>query len=352
MVKILQVLAQARNGSGKSKQARSSKNKTPGLLTERVIPVPANLITTSTGMAPTANRRRRRRAGKRAAFTGPAQAWLKTLADPFEYAGVRTGFGCMIPTGLQALYQRGSFAANADGSFTCGCHAAASAGNFFWTSNAGAAATPVYTGLTAIGMTALTGSYSVGRVVSFGLRVRVLQAMTAAPGVMAGFANPILDNQNLFNFTTTPTATLTVPNAHLAYGNETVQVLWRPRGAEDFVFSPLNNATGPCFGSGQLIVSGTGYPAGATVFFETVLHVECVPSTQAGSADISDTADGWMQTAFTTLSDAYNFMTSLPPEVTSTVQTMFGLNAAAARGVRGTGRSTNTGLTIQEAKEF
>jgi len=352
MVKILEVLATNHGKKSKRAAKRSKRGGAQSPPSQGLVSIPAGVITTSSGVVTAPSRRGRGRARDRPRLRGATLAWLKTLGDPFEFPGVRTGFGCMAPTGLQAMYARGSFSANADGSFSVGAHSGACTSGFAFTSSAGATTSPSWTGITATGATALTGSYSIGRVVSFGLRVRVLQAMTAAPGVMAGAYIPVLDSQNAFGITVTPTNMLTIANTHLAYGNETMQVLWRPRGPEDFIFYPLNNPTGVCISSGDLCVQGTGFPASATVFYEAVCHIEAQASTQSGSADVSDTGVGWIQTAFNTLSEAANLMSSLPPEVTSTIQSVFGFNSPSVRGLRGVYRSTNPGFSIQEMKEF
>lgn len=283
--------------------------------------------------------------------TQPVAAYRRTLEDPFEYPGVKLGFGTMTPTTLGALYVRQSFTANADGSFEICVHPNAAANGFAFTSNSGAATTPTWTGNSASNGTAVTSAFTVGRVVSMGLRARVLQAQTAAPGILAGYANQSIEVGNTPLLATTPNGFYGIPNVHLAYGSETIEVLWRPRGPEDFDFASMGVTTAGCFGSGGLYVSGTGFPASVTVFYEAILHFEAQLGTPSISnpSDISDAGYGSLGNLFDTVAAAGRIIASLGPEVRSTIQQSFGLNA----GLRGIFSGSRTGqVTIEEMKEF
>jgi len=279
-----------------------------------------------------------------------SQMYRATLEDPFENPGVRLGFGCMTPTALGAMYLRSSLTASTDGSFEIAAHPNAGAGGFVFTSAPAAGVSPVWTAVAASNSSAVTSAFSVARVVSFGLRVRVLQAQTAAPGVLVGYASAATEIGNAPSVNGAPNTFTNIPNAHLAYGGETIEVLWRPRGPEDFDFASLASTTGTCFGSGGLYVTGTGFPTNATVFFEAILHFEAQTNfSGAGNpSDITDQGYGGSG-LFDTVAAAARIVSTLGPEIRSTIQQVFGLNS----GLRGVYSGSRTGqVTIEEMKEF
>jgi len=253
-------------------------------------------------------------------------AYLKTINDPFEYPGVHLGFGCMVPTVLSFAYARGSFAANADGSFIVGAQPAiGTSGNFTGGSNSGATSAVTY-GYGVCSNATNLGIFSYARVISGGLRVRVGQAMTAAPGVMVGFSASTGASATLSS-TNTPTQCLNLPQAQMAWGNETVQVTWRPRDANDFDFQLIGNTP---VSSGELYVAGTGFPASVTVFYEAVFHLEVFTTFTSGIVDPGNASSSYTP-GFDTLQNLAKTLYESGPQIISTAQEVFGLNSKFGR---------------------
>lgn len=218
------------------------------------------------------------------------RAYIDTLNDPFEYPGVHLGFGCLVPTVLAFAYARGSFAANATN----------------------------------------LSSFNYARVVSGGLRVRVGQALTAAPGMMVGFAASTAPSTTLSS-SNTPTQCINLPQAEIAWGSETMQVLWRPRDSGDFDFGPLGTTPNA---SGEMYVSGTGFPASVTVFYEAVFHIECFTTFLAGTVDQGN-LDSGVAGGFDTLQALAKIVKRYgAPVVASTIQQAFGLNSKFGKQTR------------------
>jgi len=258
------------------------------------------------------------------------RAYIDTLNDPFEYPGVHLGFGCLVPTVLAFAYARGSFAANADGSFIVGAQPAlGTSGNFTGGSNSGATAAVTY-GYGASANATNLSSFNYARVVSGGLRVRVGQALTAAPGMMVGFAASTAPSTTLSS-SNTPTQCINLPQAEIAWGSETMQVLWRPRDSGDFDFGPLGTTPNA---SGEMYVSGTGFPASVTVFYEAVFHIECFTTFLAGTVDQGN-LDSGVAGGFDTLQALAKIVKRYgAPVVASTIQQAFGLNSKFGKQTR------------------
>jgi len=268
------------------------------------------------------------------------QDYINTINDPFEYGGVHLGFGCLVPSVLAFAYSRGSFAANADGSFMVGTMPAlGTTGNFTGGSNSGATAAVTWGYGTAANNSNLA-IFSLARVISGGLRVRVGMAQTAAPGVMVGWLSSATASTTL-STANTPTQALNLPQGQLAWGSETVQVGWRPRDVADFDFQTIGTTPNS---SGQLYVAGTGFPASVTVYYEAIYHIECMTTTTAG---VNDPGIGSStESGFDTLQALAKVLKHASPEVTSTIQQVFNLNSKFGKNLA---RSARNGFMTLDA---
>jgi hypothetical protein len=170
--------------------------------------------------------------------------------------------------------------------------------------------TPQWTSVNTINQAAITGQFGQGRTIAMGIRVFPMIPATSPPGMVSLGLVPSAGNvSNLTVAMAQSTATLfNLPSQsiHMASGGCTgaLEVLWRPEDVSDWeldrnqsmanpgivssgVFTAYNDI-GPYF-----IIAGLGLPAGTSIWFELVMHLEC---TQANSTGSSATADLESQT--------------------------------------------------------
>lgn len=218
--------------------------------------------------------RKRATKGSNASLCTPE--YIASLCDPFEHSGTKLGWGTLIPTRVEQAYLRGTTTANADG--TLALAAAPSAKGMLYVGNSGGAA-GFGSNVDASDLTAITGNFTDGRVISLGIRAFPSIAATAAPGYVYAGALPGMTNNTLAACTT---ADLTAfPTSHMSIGYDGACATGRPVDPSSFLFSPLivNGSGWPSTTTTVIpfsipYIAFQGLPAGATVAYEVVLNFE------------------------------------------------------------------------------
>jgi hypothetical protein len=219
--------------------------------------------------------------------------YVKTLSDPFQYPGVKLGWGCMTSTSLVQAYTRGITAANADGSLALLLYPNVQI--IIDVANAGAAVsfTTAAMNIGAADYQAIEANYSAARVVSGGIRSKPLIAMTSIPGQAysgALTATPVVQ----LALTPTDLASTNTTQVGSAYGG--VGATLRPYQPSSFDFHEEVVGTSQDWNSGanaNEVIPYTlaynvflGLPASANVEFEAVLNLECLPLEKHNGANV------------------------------------------------------------------
>lgn len=215
-------------------------------------------------------------------------AYTTVLNDPFNNPGVPLGFGCMIETTPAMAYIRGSYTGNADGSFTI--ESLPFPDRLLATSASGVSTNPVYAYTASSNSAALYNTFNIGRVVAWGLRLRVLQPATAAPGILTGAVFNTAANAGIV---IQPGNAAALPQSHEAYGTEVMEVLYRPTDPLDFSFGAISSGNNVALCNAVLHISGTGFPASSVVAYEIVMHLEAYSTTDASPADEAASTSSW-----------------------------------------------------------
>jgi len=296
--------------------------------------VDARLANPTTGVK--SKRRPARGLRNNASANAITSDYLSTLNNPFEYPGVRMGFGCLIPTQLTMAYVKGTLSPNADGSFRIvGVPWNSASGSFNgsvgFTSVTGVNTAPTYLPLVSANLTQMVANFNLARVISGGVRVSVKYPATSTPGILNCFTS---SNSSSAATATTNQAGLSLPQAKLS-GSDGAQVLYRPTDTNDTEFGSLVASGGGLLASSQLYVDGIGYPTGSTVYYEIVYHLEVYSTILNGVADLGQ------ESGFPTLSDIHANIESMMSKVrTSLVSDIIPLTGAGLFSLAGLQRPT------------
>jgi len=203
-------------------------------------------------------------------------SYVQSLNNPFEFGPLKLGYDVILPTVLMTAYRRAAIQVNADGSFAIAM--TPSATNMVLTNNSGASTT-VWVTQNASNVGAITNQTDSCRVVSGGLRLFCLFAETAAPGVL--FAGQMAQVTRTSITAQSPNTLLALPEAELGLGT---------RGAAAMIY-PIDNSsfemwTSPAAGysvgtypySSSVFITGSGFPAGTVVWYESILNLEGYPN--------------------------------------------------------------------------
>lgn len=208
----------------------------------------------------------------------PAQfkEFINTLNDPFNHGPVKLGFGCMTSSQTATAYYRGSFTANADGSFAV-----------FMAPSCAFSADPIQTnasgisGTTWIGhqftnKTAIQAAYQSARVVSGGIRVFCRQALTSAPGILFSGSLPSCTIAQAVALS--PTAISNNQMFEMGSSISGATALTRPTSLQAYEFSPQTLDCGiyEIHPNSTVFVSGLGLPASTPIYYEAVLNFEAL----------------------------------------------------------------------------
>lgn len=303
-----------------------------------IAPPRQNLVVAS---RPRRQRRRLPRVGR-----SPASAFLeqyaRTLNDPFEFPGVKLGYGCMLPTTNVCAYNRGSLSPNADGSFSVSF--SPDVINLVLVNNLANNVAPSATPWQpATNFASIQTSFREARVVSGGLRVWVSMAATDKPGVL--YSGTIPDYTTTEFNAATSTALRNLPGSIMSLEASGATILTRPYDSDSFAFF-VNPITGYAAGGIPFMTSGyitgAGFPATATVYYEAVLNLEAIartsnnaPTTPADRMIVpgAEAAESWFPTPGQLWRSAAEFLST--PVVADAVPGIGAAAGAAVGGVRG-----------------
>jgi len=241
--------------------------------------------------------------------------YVATLNDPFEYAGIRMGFGTLVPTGLAMAYYRGSVVVNAtDGTFEVvtlpfNCSSGGTNGTLGAVANGLVGSAPSYTGFITPNLTSLTNQFNSIRVVSGGMRGFIRYPKTAQAGVMYACSTP----SNSVTAATASVTSLMSNSTTTIITGDSAAVLYRPTDIHDFTFNSINSYSAAA-STFQGYIFGTGYPAGSIFYFEVVYHLEGLAA--IGSTNAMDDAPS---TGNSILSDAAASIEQLYSKIRSSV---------------------------------
>jgi len=207
--------------------------------------------------------------------------YYKTLVDPFEYSGVRLGWGCMVPTTIAQAYIRGTAQSNIDGSLTILALPQAVNTGLFWSSSH---STVNFSGtINSTDSAAIAASFSMGRVISIGVKAIPSVALTSAPGFCYAGALPFSTANNLALLSTDDFVALPTTNfCGTAIGG--CSSTGRPIDVFSYEFFPaVTNGTGFAaasvypFSLPYVTFTGLGGGGGAvTVNFQICVNFEAV----------------------------------------------------------------------------
>jgi len=222
---------------------------------------------------------------------GMVLEYFQSLINPFEHAGCKLGWGCMVPTIVVSTYLRTTVTANSDGSAAISATPAVSAS--FWTNTSGL-------GGTTWGQTSPTNASSIntigsqGRCISFGIRAYPNLPMTNAPGVVDAGALVIPTASQLNAYS--PSNLVSSVTSHMSIGYAGAVATGRPIDPETFSFYGFTiNSSG--YGTGTLnfpmstpyIVFSLGSSnSGCTIYSEFTANFEITGS--INNTVIPDTA--------------------------------------------------------------
>jgi hypothetical protein len=247
---------------------------------------------------------------------------------------VRAGFGTLVPTQIHTTYLRSSIACSAGGNLSL--FAFPNQNNLLLATYA-ATENTLPTGLTASLFTGanastLNGMFDLSRTLSMGLRIYPMIAATSVPGIVSLGCAPRADLSDtvaststiaasatgLTNYTTSQVNQMPYLREHIARPSslDYFQVTWRPTDVRDFEMTPGDSSiiakqgvvtycpfydqiasqagsnlsrTNDTQGS-FLVANLQGLPAGATIYYEVILHMETVDtSNPLASTDFSST---------------------------------------------------------------
>jgi len=218
--------------------------------------------------------------------------YYKSLVDPFSYAGVRLGWGCMVPTNTVQGYLRATYSANADGSFCI-----VGLPNCTNAINIGTGGAAVAAGSNPANVTdaaAIAAQFQSGRVVSYGVRAIPMIAATSVPGLCAVGAIEQVTYTQIQAMT--PNDFVSYPTSNGSIGIAGASACGRPIDVNSFTFNPvITNGTG--FAVGTVLpysipyISFTGLPASATIIVEYCLNLEVINTTLHGTVAIATQGD-------------------------------------------------------------
>jgi hypothetical protein len=220
-----------------------------------------------------------------------SREYLKTLADPWQYANVKLGWGCMVPSRLAQVYLRGVTTANADGSLALAPLPDVTTGLFVFAG--GAASVSASSNVVPTDSAAIQANFNEARIVSMGIKAYPVIAATSVPGVcyagsLTGMTDTILNGLCVNDFASFPTSTM-------FHGAAGASATGRPVDPTSFQFQPeyvdtngwaasANNTTEIPFSIPY--VAFLGLPNGASVAYELCINLEGVQKLKHSAAPL------------------------------------------------------------------
>lgn len=209
---------------------------------------------------------------------GPCcEQYINTLNDPFEYGGIRLGFGCLVPSELYSLHFRQTFTAASDGSFVALVLPSMGATQNNILINVSGLSGTTWLGYGYANTAVTRISVDLCRIVSCGIRVIPQVPMTAAPGVIYAGAIPATSYNAVI--TSSPSPLATSPFLQMGFGAAGGSAVCHPVDPASFEFT-LTSRDGYVGNSDTLsstpIIVGTGFPASASFTVEAVCNIESI----------------------------------------------------------------------------
>lgn len=160
--------------------------------------------------------------------------------------------------------------------------------------NNGAGPSTTWTGISSGRTTFLNSAYTTGRLLMYGLRVFMATASTTAPGEIFTSSVPDFPIATLNAQSPTTISQITTSKLLVA-SNPTVCCLWRPLDPSDYDFSPggisLFGSPGTNIPGCTPIISGLGWPASATIYYEYACYYECATNPFGTTTSAPDPPD-------------------------------------------------------------
>lgn len=297
--------------------------------TVTTVSLPSQQENRTTVVVQSKQRKRRRRKQRQVHVRRPLggdllQAYFDCLVDPFNNPPVRLGYGTMVPTQLHTAYLRTSINTSPSGNVTLICLpnpnnlVLATFANGMTELPLGGSANK----FTAANAGLLNTMYDQVRTVAMGLRVYPMIPATSVPGIVAMGCAPRSDltdfvaatvgttpGNGFANLSTQSVSQMPYLREHMARPSamDYFQTTWRPTDLKDFEFHQAdeavinyssNTVSSPFYdpvadaASGAtaaktisdtqgsyLVFTSQGLPASTTLYFEVVLHMECIDAT-------------------------------------------------------------------------
>lgn len=259
------------------------------------------------------NRKRNTQIDKPGSTRHAFKEYIDTMNNPFDYGPIRLGFGTMVPTQLATYYCRGSFGVAGDGSFRIFLIPGGGTGN------SGGRGGIYFGNITNTSQSAVSAPWSntnvinsmgvEGRVVSGGIRVLPSYALTGKPGMLYTLNLP---SDSFTNVATVLTSMKTYehPLTQWSDGRLGASSYVRPSDYDSYSFHTSvqqGYADGSATFSSIPLISGLGFDINATIYFEAVLNVEILNSTNSTSTNYT----GQESVASAGLSDYFSSVDSL-----------------------------------------
>jgi hypothetical protein len=226
-----------------------------------------------------------RRANKRSNHRNPrpmtntlTKAYINTLNNPWEYDGVPLGFGTMIPTTQYTGFSRNIVPLASDGSFAIAVQSSAANSVLINVAGLTSSGSSSWNIASAVNLTGINKATITGRVVSMGLRVKVLYPSTSQPGILwYGFTTDVTSVGYVGN---SPAEMQGFSTSSVQSGDTPVTVLGRPIDPDSFVFFPtvINGYGGNALPNlPTLYVTGSNFASGATFMYDIIWNFEGLP---------------------------------------------------------------------------
>jgi hypothetical protein len=255
-------------------------------------------------------------------------AYINTLKNPFEFPGIRIGFGCLTGSQLATGYFRDTFTASSDGYLGIFMFPALGPNALYVNNATGGSA--AWNGSPYSNYSALTPLMSECRIVSAGIKVLPLVPATGSPGVVYAGALP---SQTISNMLASSLPTLIQsPFLELGYAATGASAVSHPVDMGSFIFS--NNwvsipATNILSQNSVPLIILAGLPAGCTVVCEAMMNVEYLP-VSLGAAQVNPNSDFREADSGPTMTSSYPSLEEMWSSVKRFVPTSATINQATS----------------------
>jgi hypothetical protein len=218
---------------------------------------------------------------------GPTGDYIKSVNDPFEHQGCRLGWGCMVPSTLVTAYVKGSVAANADGTLALSLQPNMATMVVYGNGGAAVSFATSAAGVAASDAAGINTNYTVGRIVSGGIRAYPNIPMTTAPGACYVGSIPGLTFTQLNALTPNDLSTSPYLRQFRAYEGGTA--VSHPEDVDSFAFNTKIVSTAVPFAgnddepNSNPLIAFVGIGNATLVFYEAVYNIEVIAASTHGN---------------------------------------------------------------------